>query len=124
VESSWCLDSNFDGDVYINPCQLGNRYQQWERWEGGWTRNVATGRCLSGGTWFAASNIYTSTCNASFQFQWWVHWELGWYQRPAYHGYLSRCLARLPESLHDVIGLYCVDPRYAPNSQRWFTRQV
>lgn len=45
-----CLDSNVAGDVYFNPCQSGNVYQEWRFiWVGNglWhIQDVNTGRCL------------------------------------------------------------------------------
>jgi hypothetical protein len=81
--NDWCLDSNFLGFVYINPCNSGNPYQRWERWNGGWTRNVATGLCLghlhSNGAWI---DVRTTVC-ADHPSQFWVSWQGGWYQRPS-----------------------------------------
>jgi hypothetical protein len=45
-----CLDSNYAGDVYTNPCQVGNEWQTWDmihRWDTTWAfRNRKTGLCL------------------------------------------------------------------------------
>jgi serine/threonine-protein kinase len=54
-ETGLCLDSNWAGDVYTLPCELGtNPHQVWEIWQQGTSsmgpivqlRNKATGRCL------------------------------------------------------------------------------
>jgi hypothetical protein len=46
---SYCLDSNSIGDVYFNPCQHGNTYQEWNITStstGYHVQDVGTGRCL------------------------------------------------------------------------------
>lgn len=99
--SGWCLDSNFGGDVYMNPCQTGNRYQQWRVWNTGWTQNVATGRCLENGGGYYT---YTYSCNSSKAIQMWQSWSGGWYKQVS----ASRCLETNYQS-HAVRSASCTE---------------
>jgi len=84
AHNGWCLDSNARGSVYTNPCAgTGqNRYQQWIIWNGGWTKNVATGRCLEKAD--GSTEIRTRPCADVNSLTTWRHWGTpsvaGWYQ--------------------------------------------
>jgi hypothetical protein len=124
-ESAWCLESNQAGDVYINPCQPGNDRQMWERWNAGWTRNVATGLCLRGDGHFNAASIHTAPCTWNEPRLNWLHWHGGWYQRASFdaQGFMTppECLSRLVGSEHDITGVECKNP-LGPNPPReeWY----
>ncbi|RBQ18461.1 xylanase [Spongiactinospora rosea] len=65
-----CLDSNFKGEVYTQPCNAPhtNRHQYWI-FTGGHLKNDATGRCLDSN---GDGRLYTLPC------QWpntWQDWE-------------------------------------------------
>jgi hypothetical protein len=129
MEAGWCLDSNFDGDVYINPCQASNPYQRWFIWNGGWTKNLRTGLCLEADGYYNAPSIRTSTCpwlqNEPRQF--FQHWEGGWYLRKGFTDpwngawYPDECVARLWGSAHDVTGVRCLNPNTPPSRETWYT---
>jgi len=120
--NGWCLDSNWDGFVYINPCGSGNRFQQWERWNGGWTRNVQTGLCLghlhSNGVWV---DVRTTVC-ADHPSQFWVSWQGGWYQRPSSSWSPTlACLAiRVDGDGHDLTAYPCGDPNAIDPPRNWY----
>jgi hypothetical protein len=72
----YCLDSNYSGDVYVNPCQSGNIYQQWNLYgsnqSGGWLiSDQQTGRCL---VWDGQKN-YATTQPTCTQFGSWLQWS-------------------------------------------------
>ncbi|MEU4196962.1 RICIN domain-containing protein [Kribbella sp. NPDC026611] len=121
-DEGYCLDSNAAGDVYLNPCDPRNPYQQWHIWNGGWTKNVATGRCLQADTYFAPEAIHTEYC-LSESSQHFLHWQHGWYQRVWYQDWYPReavCIARLAGWVHEVTGVPCLNPSSpAPASQTW-----
>lgn len=115
VGAGFCLDSNARGSVYLNQCQRGNRYQLWQVWNRGWTRNVATGRCLEQ---VERQRVRTSPC-AKRPTQYWRHWNGGWYQRPAYAGKPAACLAHA-NSAHGVMHSRCGDPYHPTAPVKWF----
>lgn len=125
----WCLDSNantWHGDVYLNPCQSGNPYQLWESWEGGWTRNVATGRCLAAEAYGHPNFIFAPACVWNGVQQHWRHWQGGWKQRQAYNNNITVgravCLARASgwPWEHEVTGVECRNPNGPnPPEQEW-----
>src|SRR5262245_17255039 len=65
-----CLDSNFAGNVYTLPCQIGNGFQSWQlipnsdRWL---VRNEATGMCLATNR---PDAIYTTACIPNWTMIW------------------------------------------------------
>lgn len=75
--SARCLDSNSKGEVYTNVCGAGNRYQKWIIWNGGFTKNQATGRCLV----TYGADVRTAPCDATKSFQYWRHWSGGYFQQ-------------------------------------------
>lgn len=86
----WCLDSNFEGRVYLGGCN-GGHYQRWADFEGNTQvlKNVATNRCLdTNGT-----SIYTHPCSRHWNaHQIWsnIHFPMsGFKQRNAK---VDRCL--------------------------------
>jgi hypothetical protein len=80
-ETSWCLEADMAGDAYLNPCAPDNALQVWERWDGGWTRNLATGLCLRGEGQFSPGSIHAAPCVWNDPRANWLHWYGGWYQR-------------------------------------------
>lgn len=123
---SWlCLDSDWNGDVYLNRCQTYNPYQDWQIWQGGFTKNRMTGMCLTGLLGLGPSHIKTMSCSdgrpsgQTFQ-QSWHNWWWGWYQRPAFWGLPALCLSKWSSSW-DVTAVRCADPNYAPTAERWYT---
>jgi hypothetical protein len=122
VETAWCLVSDQAGDVLLNPCQAGNAGQLWERWNGGWTRNAATGLCLRGAGTFSAGSIHASACVWGDPLENWLHWHGGWYQRAAFGANPAECLSRLTGSEPDVTGVACQNPTGPnPPAQLWYT---
>jgi hypothetical protein len=77
-----CLDSNFAGDVYLLDCSLNaNNHQRWQMWFGGFTKNVATGNCLTlkpGGT-LRAERCDPAQRNVD---QFWQQWDGGFVRNP------------------------------------------
>jgi hypothetical protein len=124
-ETAWCLEANQAGDAYISPCQPGSAVQLWERWDGGWTRNVATGLCLKGSGAFSATSIHAAPCTWGEPRLNWLHWYGGWYQRAAFTAggvaNPAECLSRLPGSPQDVTAVPCVNPNGPnPPAELWF----
>jgi hypothetical protein len=72
ITDGHCLDSNYQGQVYVLPCNGGN-YQNWQLTnyndgtDGVHTdislRNAQTGMCLDGN----GSSLYTHACGGSYQ---------------------------------------------------------
>jgi hypothetical protein len=116
VGDNFCLDSNSAGTVYVNPCQRGNRYQKWEHWNGGWARNVKTGRCLENPA-FSFSAIRTRPCR-QIGAQYWKNWRYGWFQRPAYASVSKGCLT---VDGRRVWVSPCGDPFNPIEPVQWFT---
>jgi hypothetical protein len=107
VGDDFCLDSN----------AAGNNYQKWQHWNGGWARNVATGRCLENPT-FTPYAIRTSPCSL-VNMQYWQHWQRGWFQRPAWAGQpTAGCLT--VDGRRVYVSL-CGDPFNPFDSVRWYT---
>lgn len=67
-----CLDSNSNGNVYMNACSTGNNFQNWllVNEGGGYYRlkNRATGLCLDSS---AGGSVYTNPCSSSNAYQHW-----------------------------------------------------
>ena len=113
-ENGWCLDGNPAGDVYVNPCDARSSTQIWERWDGGWTRNVATGLCLKADGKLHPESIHAAPCVWGEPRFNWLHWYGGWYERAAFDAFACECLSRLSGSEHDVTGVVCANPN-GPN---------
>ncbi|HCT81531.1 MAG TPA: hypothetical protein DGG94_12675 [Micromonosporaceae bacterium] len=81
--SGWCLDANWNLDVYTLPCTSNNQYQQWEFWYGGWTRHVRTGHCLTADI---SGRVRLAQCRVSSPARWqlWYQWHGGWYKNDWY----------------------------------------
>ncbi len=116
VGDDFCLDSNAAGTVYVNPCQRGNAYQKWQFWNGGWARNVATGRCLENPS-FSFGAIRTRPC-AHIGAQYWQHWRYGWFQRLSYAGLRAGCLAVDGRRVYVAL---CGDPFHPIAPVQWYT---
>lgn len=117
VGDDFCLDSNSVGTVYVNPCQRGNAYQKWQHWNGGWARNVATGRCLENPA-FSINAIRTRSC-AYTGAQYWKNWRYGWFQRPGYAGApRAGCLG---VNGRRVFVTPCGDPFHPIAPVQWYT---
>lgn len=124
-ESAWCLEGNQAGDVYIDPCQPADNLQLWERWDGGWTRHVATGLCLKGNGQFAPASIHLAPCAWGELLMNWLHWYGGWYQRAGFGENAPECLARQPGSESDVTGVACQNPNGPnPPGELWYAMEV
>lgn len=65
-ENHNCLDSDYNGNVYLNTCGTRNYYQQWQA-VGHTLVNVQTGRCLDSND---AGDVYTLVCNNGEYQQW------------------------------------------------------
>lgn len=99
----------------------------WEIWEGGWTRNVQTGRCLFGRNW--PDPVFTDRCvHTGFEF--WRSWHGGWKQVPSHvdqwgSRHPDLCLSRLYGSVHDVTMILCRNPN-GPNHPRelWYQNRL
>jgi hypothetical protein len=120
-ENGWCLEGNQAGDVYVNPCAGGNGAQIWERWDGGWTRNVGTGLCLKADGKLTPDSIHAAPCVWAEPRLNWLHWYGGWYERAAFDAVAAECLSRLPSSEHDVTGIACENPNGPnPPAEEWY----
>ena len=120
-ENGWCLEGNQAGDVYVNPCAAGNSGQIWERWDGGWTRNVATGLCLKADGKLTPDSIHGAPCVWAEPRLNWLHWYGGWYERAAFDASAAECLSRLSGSEHDVTGIACANPSGPnPPAEEWY----
>jgi hypothetical protein len=122
--SNWCLDSNPAGDVYLNPCQPDSNAQLWERWDRGWTRNVATGLCLVGAGLFTPDSIHAAPCAWGDPQMNWLHWYGGWYERATFDANGTstppECLSRVGAG-HDVTGVECKNPTGPnPPAEEWY----
>jgi hypothetical protein len=114
-----CLAANFAGTaVRLDPCDINNPREKWEIWEGpegGWTRNIAAGRCLR-----ATSTVYLATCSQTDRYERWGHWNGGWYQRLGHPTIgAPKCLSRLPGNPVALTLVTCADPTGAHPRQRW-----
>lgn len=65
-ENHNCLDSDYNGNVYLNPCGYQDYYQHWQA-VGHTLVNVQTGRCLDSND---AGDVYTGVCNNGDYQQW------------------------------------------------------
>ncbi|WP_143060607.1 RICIN domain-containing protein [Amycolatopsis tolypomycina] len=65
-ENHNCLDSDYNGNVYLNPCGARNYFQHWQA-VGHTLVNVQTGRCLDSNN---AGDVYTLICNNGEYQQW------------------------------------------------------
>jgi hypothetical protein len=120
-----CLDSGFQLAVYLNPCAKHsdfNDYQLWYIWNGGWTRNVKTGYCLTS-PYIDTLGTDQSCVEAGWGAQLWTHWEHGWYQGQAYTDSVYHDARRLSRTgQHTVTTIRCVNPNGPnPPTQEWFT---
>jgi len=75
----WCLDSDANGNVYSNPCQHANLYQEWNVVGSGssWQiQDVATNRCLEVFTsqYDGYNYLKTVSCNYTDDRQIWAWW--------------------------------------------------
>jgi hypothetical protein len=127
-ETSWCLEADMAGDAYLNPCAPDNALQVWERWDGGWTRNLATGLCLRGEGQFSPGSIHAAPCVWNDPRANWLHWYGGWYQRAEFVAggvtNAAECMSRVAGS-HDVTGIACVNPNGPnPDSEEWFATET
>jgi Ricin-type beta-trefoil lectin domain len=68
-ETGNCLDSNQNGDVYLNPCQSVNSYQLWHPWTEDhdsydivMLQNYMSGKCLMKDVRGNTSVLVTGTC--------------------------------------------------------------
>jgi hypothetical protein len=72
VSTRKCLDSNTAGQVYPNPCNGRNLFQNWYVIPTSYgtfqLNDYATGRCLDSN---AAGNVYTNPCNPANAYQNW-----------------------------------------------------
>ena len=124
-EDGWCLDASPSGDVFVNPCAATSASQVWERWDGGWTRNVASGLCLKTEGSFNPGSIHAAPCvwgEPRFNF---LHWYGGWYERARFDAFPEECLSRLPGSEHDVTGVVCANPNGPnPPGELWYAMET
>lgn len=63
-----CLDSNYNGRVYTNPCWHNDNYQTWDETSNGEVMDNQTGRCLAGGV--DRLHVRTTACGQT-------GWEFG-----------------------------------------------
>lgn len=122
IRQYWCLDSNRAGFVYINPCANGreNPHQLWDRWEGGWTRNVATGMCLTNKPLGeGAFDARTVGC-VNHPSQFWRSWNGGWYLSPASWFSPDSCLGRTFGDVHDTTMYGCFNPNQLDPPLNWY----
>jgi hypothetical protein len=123
-ETNWCLDANEAGDVSLGDCQPDSATQLWERWNGGWTRNVGNGLCLVGAGAFSPDSIHAAPCAWNEPRMNWLAWYGGWYERATFDAggvnWPAECLSRVANT-HDVTGIACVNPNGPnPPSEEWF----
>jgi hypothetical protein len=64
-----CLDSNYHGTVYTNPCWRNDNYQTWDETRAGELMDNQTGRCLRGG--IDRLHVRTTRCGTT------AGWEFG-----------------------------------------------
>jgi hypothetical protein len=104
-----CLAANFEGTAArLDRCDVHNPREKWEIWNepAGWTRNVATGRCLR-----ATSTIYLAACSQTDRYEYWTYWQRGWYQRVGHPTIgAPKCLSRLVGQAAAVTLVPCVNP--------------
>jgi hypothetical protein len=123
-ETNWCLDANEAGDVSIGACQPNGTTQLWERWNGGWTRNVGTGLCLVGAGQYSPESIHASPCAWNEPRMNWLHWYGGWYERATFDSggvnWPPECLSRVGHT-DDVTGIVCTNPNGPnPPAEEWY----
>lgn len=120
IGEKWCLTAPSTPVAYLEiwPC-FGGTNQMWEVWDGGWTRNVGWGTCLTAN----ARSVWVARCAADRRQYWWS-WYGGWKQRLAYSGDIARCLARVPGDAHRVYVGTCGNPNALDPPKNWYFNRV
>jgi hypothetical protein len=105
-----CLDSNPDGGPHYGPCNVSDRGQQWIIWNGGWVKNIATGKCL---VQYDNLRVDTETCR-NVTWQYWRNWTPEWFQN-VYFGVELGCLVDVMNGIPADVG-----PCYHDNASYWY----